>query len=136
VIYLLALILGVHLNLHPLAILAVVVVVILGAVVFSLFSIIIACLVKSRERFNGMGQLLTMPLFFASNAIYPIAIMPHWLQVISHLNPLTYQVDALRGMMLANGVSTYGYGYDCLVLLTALLILTFMGDRLYPQVGQ
>jgi hypothetical protein len=38
----------------------------------------------------GMGQVLTMPLFFASNAIYPISLMPTWLQIISHINPLTY----------------------------------------------
>jgi ABC-2 type transport system permease protein len=44
----------------------------------------------------GVGQLLTMPLFFASNAIYPISIMPVWLQTISQANPLTYEVDALR----------------------------------------
>ena len=31
----------------------------------------------------GIGQVLTMPLFFASNAIYPIDIMPAWLQVIA-----------------------------------------------------
>ena len=69
----------------------------LGSAIFATFSFIIACLVKSRERFMGMGQLMTMPLFFASNAIYPIAIMPHWLQVVALLNPLTYLVDALRG---------------------------------------
>ena len=42
----------------------------------AMFSLIIACLVKTRERFMGIGQVMTMPLFFASNAIYPIAIMP------------------------------------------------------------
>ena len=46
--------------------------VMLGSAVFSTFSLIIACLVKSRERFMGIGQVLTMPLFFASNAIYPL----------------------------------------------------------------
>jgi ABC-2 type transport system permease protein len=39
----------------------------------------------------GMGRVLTMPLFFASNAIYPISLMPTWLQIISHINPLTYE---------------------------------------------
>ena len=48
----------------------------------------------------GVGQVMTMPLFFASNAIYPIAMMPHWLQVIAKVNPLTYEVDALRILML------------------------------------
>jgi ABC-2 type transport system permease protein len=41
-----------------------------------------------------------MPLFFASNALYPIDIMPTWLQVISTVNPLTYLVNALRGLLV------------------------------------
>jgi hypothetical protein len=40
--------------------------------------------VKTRERSMGIGQMLTMPPSFASSAIYPIAIMPTWLQVASH----------------------------------------------------
>lgn len=135
VIYGLAFILGVQLNLSPLAILTVIFIVLLGAACFSIFSLIIACLVKSRERFNGMGQLMTMPLFFASNAIYPISLMPSWLQVISRLNPLTYEVDALRGAMLANGSSVYGIGLDCAILLFAIAVLAIIGGRLYPQVG-
>src|SRR6266446_4902454 len=74
IVYLLALILGVQMNWNPLALLEVVVIVILGAACFSTFSLIIACLVKTRERFMGIGQVLTMPLFFASNAIYPVTI--------------------------------------------------------------
>lgn len=135
IIYILAFLLGVKLNLHPLAIAGVILVVLLGAACFSIFSLIIACLVKSRERFNGFGQLMTMPLFFASNAIYPIALMPVWLQVISHLNPLTYQVDALRGVMLANSSTVYGFGLDCTVLFLAVAVLTVICARLYPNVG-
>jgi ABC-2 type transport system permease protein len=41
-----------------------------------------------------------MPLFFASNALYPVAVMPRWLQVISAVNPLSYEVSALRGLLL------------------------------------
>ena len=48
----------------------------------------------------GIGQLLTMPIFFASNAIYPIDLMPWWLKAIARINPLTYEVDALRMLML------------------------------------
>jgi len=78
---------------------------------------------------------MTMPLFFASNAIYPIEIMPPWLQVVSHINPLTYEVDALRGVMLLNGTSLYGYWFDALILLSVLIVLTFIGGRLYRKVG-
>jgi len=76
IVYCLSLLLGVKLNWSPLALLNVLVIVVLAATLFSTFSLIIACIVKTRERFMGVGQVLTMPLFFASNAIYPIAIMP------------------------------------------------------------
>jgi ABC-2 type transport system permease protein len=106
IIYVLALLVHVKMNWNPLALAGVLAAVLLGAAIFSTFLLIIACLVKTRERFMGIGQLLTMPLFFASNAIYPIAMMPTWLQVISRINPLTYEVDALRALMLVHGTST------------------------------
>lgn len=135
VVYLLSLVLGVQLNFSAIAMLGVLLMVMLGAACFSIFSIIVACLVKSREGFNGMGQLMTMPLFFASNAIYPIEIMPPWLQFVSRINPLSYQVDALRSVMLLNGTSIYGYGFDTAVLVLVLIVLTFIGGRLYRQIG-
>jgi ABC-2 type transport system permease protein len=135
VVYFLSFVLGVQLNFSAIAMLGVLLIVMLGAACFSIFSIIVACLVKSREGFNGMGQLMTMPLFFASNAIYPIEIMPPWLQFVSHVNPLTYEVDALRGVMLLNGTSIYGYGFDTVILVLVLIALTFIGGRLYRQIG-
>jgi ABC-2 type transport system permease protein len=82
----------------------------------------------------GMGQVLTMPLFFASNAIYPIALMPTWLQIISHINPLTYEVDALRALMLAHGTSTFGLALDLSFLLAATVIAVIIGAKVYPRV--
>ncbi|MDF5733203.1 MAG: ABC transporter permease [Rhizonema sp. PD38] len=134
-IYGLTLLLGVKLNLNPLALLQVGVIVLLGAGCFCVFSLIIGCLVKTRERFTGVGQLLTMPLFFASNAIYPLSLMPGWLHVISSINPLSYQVDALRGTMIVNGSSVYGFGLDCTILLLTLIGLTIICGRLYPRVA-
>ena len=83
----------------------------------------------------GVGQVLTMPLFFASNAIYPIDIMPGWLKVISHLNPLTYVVDALRTCMLAGSTSTFGLGLDYAVILLTTTALVFISARLYPRLA-
>jgi len=136
-VYILAVLLGVKMNWNPLAILGVIAAVMLGAAFFSTFSLIIACLVKTRERFMGIGQVLTMPLFFASNAIYPISIMPGWLQVVSQINPLTYEVDALRSLMLssaAGGTVSPNLGLDYLVMLAATGVLVFIGSRLYPTI--
>jgi ABC-2 type transport system permease protein len=104
--------------------------------IFSTFSLIIACIVRTRERFMGVGQLMTMPLFFASNAIYPVAIMPRWLQVIAHVNPLSYQVDALRALMLKGGTSEFGLPLDLGVMAFALIIVLGIGTWLYPRIVQ
>lgn len=132
----LSLLLGVHLNGNMLGILGAGLGILLGAAFFSTFSLIIACLVKSRERFMGIGQVLTMPLFFASNAIYPIAMMPRWLQIVSHINPLTYQVDLLRSLMVAGGESTISVGLDFAVLGGSTAVLIVIAAHLYPSLGQ
>jgi ABC-2 type transport system permease protein len=134
IVYALALALGVRLSWNIVSLIGVVVVIILGSALFSTFSLIIACLVKTRERFMGIGQILTMPLFFASNAIYPLSIMPSWLLVVSQINPLTYQVDALRALMLVNGPTVYGVSFDVLFLLVATAINVAIAAKLYPRV--
>ncbi|HEY7162468.1 MAG TPA: ABC transporter permease [Acidobacteriota bacterium] len=134
IIFALSFLLGVNLNSNPIAFAGVVAIVVIGAALFSTFSLIIACLMKTRERFMGVGQVLTMPLFFASNAIYPISMMPGWLRVISQINPLSYEVDALRTLMLQNGTSSFGLAVDFGVLLFSLVILVAVGAHLYPRV--
>jgi ABC-2 type transport system permease protein len=134
IIYLLALVLGVGVILNPLSIICVIFVIIIGAALFSTLSLIIACLVKTRERFMGIGQMITMPLFFTSNAIYPIALMPDWLKIIAHGNPLTYMVDALRALMIDHGISEYGLLTDFGILIVIAVIFIIIGARLYPRV--
>jgi ABC-2 type transport system permease protein len=133
-VYLLALLIGIDVRLSPGAVAGVVIFVVLGAAVFASLSLAVACLMKTRERFMGMGQVLTMPLFFASNAIYPVALMPPWLQVIAALNPLTYEVDALRGLMIRGGESLYGLGLDFTVSLVMLVVLVVVVAKLYPRI--
>jgi ABC-2 type transport system permease protein len=95
-----AALLGVGLSANPLKLLGVAVIVVLGAAFFACLSVTIAGLVLKRERLMGIGQAITMPLFFASNALYPVNVMPTWLRVVSHGNPLTYEVAALRGLLV------------------------------------
>jgi ABC-2 type transport system permease protein len=134
IIYILSLLLSVDLSWQPLNLLGILFVIVISASLFSTFSLIIACIVKTRERFMGIGQVLTMPLFFASNAIYPIAIMPDWLKAFAHINPLTYEVDALRAFMINGGQSVYGIGFDFGALILSMIILTAIAAKLYPNV--
>ncbi|MEV6166750.1 ABC transporter permease [Streptomyces sp. NPDC051954] len=100
VVIVIAALLGVSMTWNPLRLLGVAVVVVLGAAFFSCLSMTIAGIVLSRDRLMGIGQAITMPLFFGSNALYPLSVMPGWLQTVSKFNPLSYQVDALRGLLL------------------------------------
>jgi ABC-2 type transport system permease protein len=134
VIFVLATILGVRVRWSPLALLGLVAAAFTGAALFSTFSLIIACLVKTRERFMGIGQVMTMPLFFASNAIYPISMMPGWLRWVSRVNPLTYEVDALRSLMVAGTASAFGLGLDFAILAGWTVVLVALGAKLYPRV--
>jgi len=100
VIVVLTALLGVSLTHNPLKLLATAAVVILGSAFFSCLSMSIAGVALSRDRLMGIGQAITMPLFFSSNALYPEQLMPGWLQAISKVNPLSYEVDALRGLLI------------------------------------
>jgi ABC-2 type transport system permease protein len=133
IVYLVTFAMGIRTNGRVLAVLGVFGLIVLGAVLFSTLSLIIACLVKTRERFMGIGQVLTMPIFFASNAIYPLTLMPDWLRALSHANPLTYEVDALRALMLPGGSSAFGLGLDATVLLATSVGLLAIAARLYPR---
>jgi ABC-2 type transport system permease protein len=135
VIYMTAAALRVEVQWKPQFVLAVLFGVMLGSAIFSTFSLIIACLVKSRERFMGIGQLMTMPLFFASNAIYPMAIMPHWLRGVALVNPLTYLVDALRGLMIGSAQATHTMTVNFGVLGLIFVILSTIAAKLYPSLA-
>ena len=73
----------------------------------------IAGIVLKRDRLMGIGQMITMPLFFASNALYPVAMMPGWLRVLSRVNPLSYEVDALRGLLIGTPRASAGSTSAC-----------------------
>ncbi len=118
---------GIPLTTNPIYIIGIIPVVILLAGSFASLSMIIASIVKSRERFMGIGQLLTMPLFFTSNALYPISVMPVWLQVIAYVNPLSYGIDALRSLLLTGNMT--GIWINFLVLIATLFILSFIAGK-------
>ena len=63
----------------------------------------------------GIGQLLTMPLFFASNAIYPLAMMPPWLHAVPGSTRSATRSTSCA-VMIPGGESVFGLGLDFAVL--------------------
>ncbi len=96
----LAYLMGVHMTVNPLRVLAAMAVVVLGSTFFACLSMTLAGLVRNRDRLMGIGQAITMPLFFGSNALYPVDVMPDWVRWLSTVNPLTYEVNALRSLLI------------------------------------
>ena len=115
-ILLVSLLLGVRFTPNPARILAALLIVVLGAAFFCCLSVTIAGLVLKRDRLMGIGQAIMMPLFFASNALYPVEAMPGWLRVVSRVNPLSYEVSALRGLLLGTPTTLW---LDFLVVVAA-----------------
>jgi ABC-2 type transport system permease protein len=122
VVFILAVIIRVHLILNPISIIGVLVIIILTGMCFSSLSIFLASFFKTRERMMGIGQAIIMPLFFASSAIYPIDVMPTWLKVIAHINPLSYIVEAMRSLLVTADYHRLWLDFGVTALATAILI--------------
>ena len=133
VVLIFAAILGVGMTANPLKILGVAVLVVLGSAFFSCLSMSIAGIVLTRDRLMGIGQAITMPLFFSSNALYPTSVMPGWLQPISRINPLSYEVDGLRGLLI--GTSDH-LPLDFAVLIVASVLSIWAASALLPRLAK
>jgi len=118
----LALIMRIDLSLSPLDLLGEFVIIILFGMCFASLSMCLAPIFRTRERMMGIGQAITMPLFFASNAIYPISMMPGWLKTIATVNPLSYVVDAMRALLVTGDLSHLPLDMFVITLATAVFV--------------
>jgi ABC-2 type transport system permease protein len=104
----------------------------LATAAFACLSMLLAAGLRTRERFMGIGQLITMPLFFASSALYPLSIMPGWLHVLARVNPLTYEVLGMRRCLLT-GSGGGPLWVDFAVVLGFLAAMAAAATRAYPR---
>lgn len=88
----------------------------------------LASMVEDFQGFQGINNLLVMPLFFLSSALYPLNNVPTFLRILTSINPVTYMVDALR-YFLANQTH-FGLTKDLIVMsITFTVTLTFAVNR-------
>jgi ABC-2 type transport system permease protein len=133
VVVVLAAILGVSLTGNPLKLIGCAVIVVLGSAFFSCLSMTIAGLALRRDRLMGIGQAITMPLFFSSSALYPVKVMPGWLQVLTKFNPLSYEVDALRGLLIGTPADVT---LDVIVLVCVTVAAISAAAALLPRLAR
>jgi ABC-2 type transport system permease protein len=65
-------------------------------------AVMISARIRSMQAFMALVQMLMMPLFFLSGALFPLTGLPGWLTVLTRLDPLTYAVDPIRRLVLAH----------------------------------
>jgi ABC-2 type transport system permease protein len=62
----------------------------------------VAVRIKQMQSFMGVMQMIVMPMFFVSGALFPVVGLPAWLAVLNRLDPLTYAVDPMRRLVFAH----------------------------------
>jgi ABC-2 type transport system permease protein len=82
----------------------------------------IASMVDDFQGFQAINNLMIMPLFFLSSALYPLDNVPDFLRIISSANPISYMVDALR--YLLTNQTHFGLGLDLVVMSLAFVAAT------------
>jgi ABC-2 type transport system permease protein len=102
----------------------------------SAFGMLVAVTIKQAQTFTWVMQLAVFPMFFLSGALYPVAGLPAWLEVLNRLNPLTYAVDAMRHLVFSHldvsetaqrtldpGVTWFGWRVPSLLEVGIVLLL-------------
>ncbi|MCH8324605.1 MAG: ABC transporter permease [Thaumarchaeota archaeon] len=103
-------------------------IVILFSLGFSGISVMVAATAKSQETFWGIINFLGMPLFMISPALFPLELLPDWLAVAAKLNPVTYTILLIRGLM--TGV-TEGVSPALSIGVIAVFVLVMVGLASY-----
>ena len=85
--------------LRPLLILGIFALQLLLAFTITAFGVMVAVRIKQMQTFMGVMQMIVMPMFFISGALFPVAGLPGWLAVLNRLDPLTYAVDPMRRLV-------------------------------------
>src|SRR5437588_2447027 len=83
----------------PLLILGIFVLQLALAFAITAFGVMIAVRIKQMQSFMGVMQMVVMPLFFISGALFPASGLPGWLTVLNRIDPLTYAVDPMRRLV-------------------------------------
>ena len=127
---------AVHVPYDPVLVLGVFALQLLLAFSVTAFGVMVAARIKQMQSFMGVTQMIVMPLFFISGALFPVSGLPGWLAFLNRLDPLTYAVDPMRKLVfnhldisdsaraaLAPGVTWWGWRVPTLLEVAVVLAL-------------
>lgn len=102
------------------------------AVLFTALGTAIATRMRDMQAFPIIMNFIMMPLFFISGSLFPLNDLPRGLEMFININPLSYGMDALRGLL--SGVYHYNLGIDFIVLSAVTLIALFVSVALFRNI--
>jgi ABC-2 type transport system permease protein len=95
-------------------------------------SISLGAVIRSHETLMAIVNFMTMPLMFASNAMFPVEAMPAWLQSIARWNPLSYAVAPLRELV-GKGLWSASIGKGLLAMFIFAVLMSLVASRQFRR---
>jgi ABC-2 type transport system permease protein len=92
----------VHVPYAPSMLLELVALQVLLAFAITAFGVMAAARISQLQSFMALTQMLVMPMFFISGALFPVTDLPRWLALLNRIDPLTYAVDPMRRAVFAH----------------------------------
>ena len=108
--------------LNPVNVLATIVATFVTALAISGLGVVIAMWITDFENFGTIQNFITLPLYMFSGAIFPTRQVPSWLHSVLVLNPLSYGVNAIRGVLLGYDISSVPYNLAVLLAFTVVML--------------
>ena len=102
------------------------------AVVFTAVGTTVGSTLRDMQGFQMVMNLLVMPIFFLSSALFPLDHLPGFLVVLTRIDPLTYGVDSLRGALIARG--HFSALLDLAVMAVLAMVLTAVGAWRFARI--
>jgi len=93
--------------------------------------LILGSQMESPEGFQLIISFLIFPLFFLSGALFPITNLPSWLAPFIFVNPVTYAVDGIRGVLV--GISRFSLLFDFALVCLFALIMILLGTYAFKK---
>ena len=131
IVFFLTIFVGFHVQnilLLPLALLLI----FLVALLFTSLGTAIASRLEDMQGFQLIMNFLVMPIFFLSGALFPLKNLPPVMEIAIKLDPLTYGVDALRGILI--GTAQFGVTFDFFILIIITAVLLGIGSYLFSKI--
>ncbi len=131
IVILLGVLIGVPLSLH--AVTLAIPLMIIITVGLTCIGLVIASLMTSLESFGTIVTFVNLPMFFLSGALFPVTNLPSWMRWAFYINPLTYGVDALRGVMISGWQTIVPMYLNILIICSFDVVMIVIGTYLFSR---